>query len=220
MDKKLFVILSFFFTAFMHSQKTFEFDYVAEYRERGDLHRSIVSTNYKFFNSRDNSYMLTVTQDTKNVHMWLMVKDGQIYYDNINSEDFFVEAISLKCPKKWSKPNNSYENLKDYDVSQLPDTVINTNRYSYFVVKPLNKQDIEKKKQLPVYYIVDTNILKLPVLKPTELLYRKWIKDNKSIPAGIIKEAFVKKKEGYESEMHLVQYTSTRKIIIVDNDCR
>lgn len=220
MVKKLIVVVSLFSTTFLYSQKTFEFDYVAEYQERADLHRSIIATGYKFFNSKDNSYMLSITEDTENIHMWLNLKSGQIYYDKISREDFFVEAISLKCPKTWFKNNSSYESLKDYEVSKLPDTIINTNKYNCFVVKPLNKMEIEQKKQLPEYYIVDgNNVFQFPVLNPTGLLYRKWKKDNSSIPNGIIKESFIKKEGGYEPEIHLVQYTQVKKIILIDMDC-
>ena len=71
-----------------------------------------------------------------------------------------------------------------------------------------------------MYYIVDgNNVFQFPVLNPTGLLYRKWKKDNSSIPNGIIKESFIKKEGGYEPEMHLVQYTQVKKIILIDMDC-
>lgn len=214
----IFIWLSSLFSG--HAQKSFEFDFVAEYKIRGGINRSMVTTQYQFYNSKDNSYMLWVNDDNESIHMWLTLESGQRYYDRINREDFFVEAISLKCPKTWTKRNSDYENLKDYEVRKLPDTIINTNRYTYFVVNPLNKKEIKKKNLLPTYYIMDnTDNFKAPFLYPTGLLYRKWKKES-TITNGIIKEAFVVKNGTAESEMHLVQYIATKKIILIDIDCR
>lgn len=217
---RLFMFASLCFAFSGYAQKSLEFDNVAEYKVMADPHKSISTKKYQFFNSNDNSYLLSVYENGKNVDMWLTLKSGQSYYGQISREDFFVEAISLKCPKNWFKRNSDYENLKDFEFEKRVDTIMNTSKYDYFVIKPTGNKAKSVDAKLPIHYIIEnTESFKFPVVDPTGLLYRKWKKGTK-IPNGLIKQGFTEKESHKEIFMELIQCIPTTKFILVDMDCR
>jgi|GEM_PF-3116598 len=219
MISRLLVYICLCFTLSGYTQKSYEFDYVAEYKFNSRNKDSISRTRYEFFNSKDNSYTLSVNDHDKYIYMSLSVSNGKTYFGKIDRDDFFVEAISLKCPMEWSKKNSDYESLKEYQIKKLPDTIINTSPYKYFLSDPLNKSQTGKKAKRTVYYVMDnTGNFKFPFLNPQEILYRKWKNEN-NIPNGLIKEIYTEKNNKKELVMELVQYVATKKLILIDSNC-
>ena len=208
-----------------YSQKTYEFNYVIEYENSGTGAIDDSKTNnrylsYQFFNSKDNSYILSVTDDTVTTKMWLILSDGQTFYGDIASEDFFVQGISLKCPKNWKKSNGQYEKLKDYDFVMKEDIFEDSRKYYHYVINPLIKNNKETYYPSPIHYIIDNSLdLSIPVLNPTGLIYRKWKKGD-DIPNGIIKESYMVTDNGNVTLTKMLQCVKTQKIIFIDKNCK
>ena len=223
--KKIIYLFCFLLTvSICLAQKSYEFDYVLEYNISPKSENNSVLekgyTKYDFINSKDNSYILTVSETKEKINMWLTLSSGQTFFGDIIKGDFFVEAISLKCPKNWFKNNSDYENLKDFQLNVEDDTIINTEVFKQFALQPLNKKDIKKFNLKTFYYIVDNKFnFKYPILQPTGALFRKWKKGEK-IPNGFVKEVYEKTDKGKRVLMELVQCVPTKKIILIDDKCK
>lgn len=131
--------LSFFFFLIInysiYSQKSYEFDYVMEYQYTSE--DSKTHNEYRFINSKDNNFMFMVWEMGNDIMMKL-ITDGKFYFDKIVREDFFVEAISLRCPQRGEI--NSNLSLGDFDFIRQNDTIINTEKSSHFIINPTNKK--------------------------------------------------------------------------------
>lgn len=197
------------------SQKTYEFDYVMEYQytaNDGSLHNE-----YRFINSKDNDFMFMVWEKGNDIMMKL-ITDDKFYFDRIVKEDFFVEAISLRCPQKGEiKSNNS---LSDFDFIRQNDTIVNTEKLAHFVINPTNQKKVKKESLVPIHYIVDNKYnLNYPFFSPTELIFKKW-KKGENIPNGILKECYSYKSGTKVPYAKLLQIVPLKKIIIIDNNCK
>lgn len=205
----LFLSISYFAVA----QTNYEFDYVLEYKYTGSSHKG--QSAYRFINSHDSSYIFNVWEDKNEYGMLLTLANSTFYYGKIAKEDFFVEAISLKCPGS-GKDKNDFD-LKDYKFEKKSDTLINAERFSHFIVSPLNKKEIKKHKLSPLHYIIDnTYNFSFPVVKPNEVLYKMW-KKGFDLPNGVVKEIY---SENDGSYMELIQCVKTKKYIFIDRNCR
>lgn len=221
---KIRFLLSLFLLGFSvsYSQKSYEFDYVVEYENSEIRGNTVVKKrlSYQFFNSKDNSYVLSVVDDAVKTKMWLILNDGQTFYGDIDSKDFLVQGISLKCPKSWKKNNQQYEKLKEYDVIIHKDTLFGSQLFHHYVVNPLIKNRTETHYPFPVGFIIDNSLdLNIPILNPTGLIYRKW-KKGQAIPNGIIKESYMITDKGNLAVLKLLQCVKTQKIIFIDKNCK
>lgn len=197
------------------AQKTYEFNYVIEYKYTNKDKRT--HSGYRFINSTNNSYIFTVWEDKNEYAMLLTLDDGKFYYDRISKDDFFVEAISLRCPRSGQEKNG--ENLKDYKFEKKSDTLINAERFSHFVISPLNTKEIKKHNLVPLHYIIDNKYnFNFPVLKPNEVIYRMW-KKGLDLPNGVVKELYTQN-GGHDTYMELIQCVPVRKYIFVDQNCK
>lgn len=225
MKRKLLLLILFqFYYITLSAQKSYEFDYVLEYESSqvsvNGLATDKKALNYQFFNSKDNSYMLSVISDSAKTRMWLVLSNGETFYGDISTEDFFVQGISLKCPKSWKKNNNQYEKLKDYALKIENDTMLNSQNYQHYVVTPLKGDKKETHYPNPVHNIIDNTLnLNIPILNPTGLLFRKW-KAGDNVPNGVIKESYMITEKGKVSITKLVQCVKTQKIIFIDKNCK
>jgi hypothetical protein len=215
MIKTIHYIFALFAISLSYGQKTYKFDYVLEYELEYDAETGKVHSHkyYYFINSADNSAMFLVSEDNDEVRMRLQTEKGKFYYSTMPREDFFVEAISLKCPGSGSFPNEP--KLSDYEVKVAADTVINTQRYKHRVLKP------EKDKLPTEHYIIESNpLFSNPVLAPFELGFRFW-KKGANIPAGLLKEWYSQDNEGkITAKLKLLQFIKLKKIIMVDKNCK
>ncbi|MCO6149324.1 hypothetical protein [Flavobacterium sp. NRK1] len=223
MIRKLLLIYLLFQISVNFAQQSYEFDYVLQYNISKQGSSGILQdfyTRYDFINSKDNSYILTVYDSKEKINMQLMLDTGKVYIGDIIREDFFVEAISLKCPKSWYKNNSDYENLKDFQVINNKDTLINTEVFKRYTVLPLNKKEIKKFNLSPTYYIIDNKYnFNFPVVTPANVLYRKWKKGEK-LPNGVIKEIYQNTKDGKKVILQLAECMPTRKLILIDDKCK
>jgi len=223
MIRKLLLIYLLFQISVNFAQQSYEFDYVLQYNISKRGSSGILEdfyTRYDFINSKDNSYILTVYDSKEKINMQLLLDTGKVYIGDIIRDDFFVEAISLKCPKNWYKNNSDYENLKDFQVINNKDTLINTEIFKRYTVLPLNKKEIKKFNLSPTYYIIDNKYnFNFPVLTPANVLYRKWKKGEK-LPNGVVKEIYQNTKDGKKVILQLAECMPTRKLILIDDKCK
>lgn len=213
--KHIFLLFLLMVCHILYSQKSYEFDYVLEYEyasDDGEPHNE-----YRFINSKDNGSMLMVWEEGKDIMMKLITKNGRFYYDKIIKEDFFVEAISLRCPYKGDTES---KNLKDFDFIKQNDTLINTEKFGYFVINPTNKKDLKKDNLVPIHYIVDNKYnFNHPFFSPSELIFKKWEKGS-DVPNGVLKECYSEESGKKKTLAKLLQIVPVKKIIIVDNNCK
>ena len=199
----------------VYSQKSYEFDYVMEYQYISDDGKK--HNEYRFISSKNNDFMFMVWEKGNEVMMKL-ITDGKLYFDKIAKEDFFVEAISLRCPQKGELKSNI--SLNDFDFVRQNDTIINTERLAHFVINPTNKKKVDKEKHVPIHYIIDNKYnFNYPFFSPGELIFKKW-KKGENIPKGILKECYSYKLGKKVQYTELVQILHLKKIIIIDNNCK
>lgn len=198
-----------------YSQKNYEFNYVMEYQyteNDGNVHNE-----YRFIDSKDNSFMFMVWEKGNDIMMKL-ITDGKFYFDKIVKEDFFVEAIGLKCPQKGVIKSNI--SLSDFDFIRQNDTIINTEKLAHFVINPTNERKIKKENLVPIHYIMDNKYsFTYPFFSPTELIFKKW-KKGENVPNGILKECYSYKSGTKVPYAKLLQIVPLKKIIIIDNNCK
>ena len=122
----LFVYFLFLTTAL--GQKEYAFDYAMqiEYRKTAD---SIPKYYYTYTNSKDNSYLLTVSDsqtDSNKITFYLKDMNGLTAGSSMDKADFYkVEAIGVKCPlvRKFKNTYKSMQ-LRDYKFIAFSDTLI------------------------------------------------------------------------------------------------
>ena len=137
--------------------QTYQFDFVLEYASESTDATGIVgkSSHYRFINSKDNGYMLVVVEIPGKVAMQMFLNNGVYYYATIPHDDFFVEAISIKCPTTLNSnhdTNSNLKNYKDYSFAAKADTIINTQPFKHFVLNPTNNKKIKKRTMYRILY--------------------------------------------------------------------
>jgi hypothetical protein len=214
---RLLLFITLFFSAEGFAQKSYEFDYVMQYqcipRAPGAAY-----TEYRFLNSKDNSIILMVREDKGDVLMKMIV-DKTAYYGKTPREDFFVEAISLKCP--YSNTITSDKKKKDYTVIRQPDTIINTESFRHYILQPLNDKKIEKEKLLPEHYIIGQFPgFDVPFMGAYDWAAKIW-ESVMPLPNGILNEFYESDSSGIvQSSVKLVEVVKLKKIIYIDKNCR
>jgi len=214
--RNYFLLLPFLLISyFSYSQKEFKFDHVVEYKTIDKVHKKTYNT-YWFLNSKDKDVLFTVWEGKNDYNMMVSLADGTYYYGTIVKEDFFVEAISLRCPYSGKK---NVPKLTDYKYERKKDTLINTSSYGHFVMTPLNKKEIKKHNLLPLHYLTE-NKLELDFLsvKPNDLLFQ-MIKEGYDLPNGLITMVYSLSNTP-ETQMELVQSVPIKKYIFVDTNCK
>ncbi|TRW24331.1 hypothetical protein FMM05_10900 [Flavobacterium zepuense] len=203
----------------MFSQ-TYTFDYVLQYKtetvEDTTTNFKRVSTFYRFFNSIDNTSALTVWDKGKLTIIELLAYDNKYYRGEIPTENFFVEALSMKCPRVGYHHTPTYR-PKDYKFINHGDTVINTLMYSRVELQPVNTRRYEKMVIFKEIFLIDNSLdFSLPLIFPLSVLHKLWEKGVK-VPNGVIKDL-----KGYDItgrevyHMELQSIFPITKIIIVD----
>lgn len=204
--------------------QTYEFDYVLEYNTVGKdkNQKAYKISDYIFINTESNSNMLVVNVNPDKVIMRLFTDANKYYMGTIANQDFFVEAISIKCPFTGDthKYMQSRENNDYYPVAKK-DTVINTQPYAQFSLKADNKKKGKDNELYTQHYIMDNSLkLPAPALQPGGLGYKFWRK-GQEIPNGIIKEHYSKDALGNViNHTSLIQAIPVKKIIIIDKNCK
>ena len=208
-----------------YAQDTYEFDHVIQYRYK--FYTDTVNNNrhshnfYRFVNSKNNTYSLTVWEYKNTVQMSLMLKDGKTYSDNIARADFFVEAISLKCPRVGMQNPKYSKDVKDYSFIKAADSVINTNPVKHLVFKPVDEKKLKKNKILTEHFLVDNKYnFSVPSL-PNNSLAHKILTAGEKLPNGVVSDWYMEDAQGNKTEeVYLVDCIALKKIIIIDTNCK
>lgn len=203
-----------------YSQKSYLFDYVMEYEVVNAIEKGSPKLSYYcFISSTDSRYMMIVTENDKEVRMRLVLEGGRYYYGTIAKEDFFVEAISLKCPRSGTLSET--EKLRDFQLETKSDTVINSGSFSHVVVQPVSRKKAENRKLFTTHYIMDNSLyLNFPSVSPDDIGYRFW-KDKQAMPNGFLKECIVTDNKGnVTTHTRLVQFIKLKKLIMIDKNCK
>lgn len=207
----------------LYSQKTYEFDYILEYEYNNDI-LTKPHNYFKFTNSKDNSYVLTVTEkDEDNFYLWLVDAKGLESASIILKSDFFeVETIGVKCQQvREFIDTNKKKHLNEYSFVNLNDTVINTVSHKHYMIKYNDQKKAERKNIPDIHYIVQNKTeFHVPNFFPESPAFINWHNNKKAVPDGIYLKAFNKLPDGtIEKENTLLQYAKIKKIIIIDGEC-
>lgn len=199
----------------------YDFDYVQEYRLEifGENSRDV--TFFKFFNSKNPAYSLGVSIIQDKVFMSLNLDNGDCYYDSILKDDFFVYAISLKCPRKGKGENYPNRKPAEFKPFQITDTLIEGKKYNRILLEPIKNKKRKDSKALAGVYLLDNSYnFEITVSDPASLLsfYKKQGID---IPSGIIKEFYATDAVGKLTEkLSLTQCVPVQKVIFLDTNCK
>lgn len=215
--KKLILTLVFIFACKTAFSQTYEFDHVLEYEyktinDKGDTRSG---RNYVFLNSKDNTSKLITHEMNGSVYMQLVTLKTN-YFSSIPRDNFFVEALSFQCPH--NHPNRHPDPTKEYTISKLQDTIINTVKCSHYLMHPLNEKKFKKGKALQMHYIIEHHPdFTLPVASASIGSYKAW-QAYGTIPSGIIKEWYETDAEGRtHSYQKLLQVIKIKKYILIEN---
>jgi len=215
----LFLLITISSTAF--GQKKYSFDYALVYdfqlNENTKVEKRILMTN-----SKDNSYLLEVTEkDSLNYSLEFVDQSGHYSNTLLSHSDFFkAETISIDCEALRAYENPFKYQVENYDFHTANDTLIEGNKYSRYFFRS-NKVKKEKNKKLATLFFVlenNTNFHQPVLLHPTS--YEEW-KLEKNIPNGIPKLFYF---TSYTTNKIVSKYTLTdyRKIdkyILITKDC-
>jgi hypothetical protein len=197
----------------------FDFDYVEEFsvKPSGKEARSV----FRFFNSKDATYMMRVSIFADRVLMTLYLDSGEYYTDTILKDDFFVLAISLKCPRKGIIDEFADKSSKDYVYQKLSDTIINTKPYQHISLMPVNKKKYTNGKLFAMEYIFDnSNDLAITAVEPRGML-SYYSKQGFEIPHGLIKEYYTHGSDGkILDHITSIQCLPVQKVIFLDTNCK
>lgn len=217
------IVIFFIFYGNLYAQKKYEFDYVLEYEYITD---SLTKPHnyFRFTNSKDNTYVLTVSEkDKDSFYLWLLDAKGLESASIILKSEFFeVESIKVMCQQvREFTDTNKKKNLNDYSFVILKDTVVNTKRHKHYMVK-YNDEMKAKRKNIPdVHYILENETgFHIPNFFPQSPAFINWQNDKGAVPSGIYVKAFNKLPDGsIEKENTLLQYAKIKKFIIIDEGC-
>jgi hypothetical protein len=221
---KNYLLLFTLFVVTSALSQTYTFDYMLEYRYTNFndtiAKRPVSQTTYRFINSQDNTNCLMFYEAKGTTYIQLLQEGGKYYRANIPTEDFFVEAISMKCPQTGFLASVKYK-TREFEVLKRADTIINTQPFSKVQLMPVNKKKFEKLKIDTDILLVDNSLgFKLPLFEPYSLIYRLW-KDGANVPNGILKEVYSINAAGKKKyEQKLVQILPLKKVIIIDKNCK
>jgi hypothetical protein len=218
----LFVYFLFLTTAL--GQKEYAFDYAMqiEYRKTAD---SIPKYYYTYTNSKDNSYLLTVSDsqtDSNKITFYLKDMNGLTAGSSMDKADFYeVEAIGVKCPlvRKFKNTYKSMQ-LRDYKFIAFPDTLIDAVAYKHYAVKCINAKKAEKENIGAQHYLVNKDApFHLPVLLPQTAVY-EVCKNAGNIPNGLYTMAYYITHEGKITDISKIyEVVPHQKLIYIDEQC-
>ena len=186
------------------SYKTYEFDYIIEYKNLIGKNKTV----FYLTNSKDNQYFALlsgVSRDTINLRFY---KHNTIKINQkIHKKEFYnSETIDIEKPKGHYS-SNIYLSKTD-GFSNLSDTIISDNAYKRYLFSTIH--------DLKIHYTIEPNTeFHLPILTGGKI-FKSWNKD-KSIPNGVFKEMYFEDEYGKIVEAHyqLVEYQPYKKSIRV-----
>ncbi|RZJ75000.1 MAG: hypothetical protein EOO45_06985 [Flavobacterium sp.] len=198
------------------AQQDYDFDYTLEYEYSGKGfpdHR-----RYIFVNSKDNSSRLYVWENKDKLALRLTIGSRE-YFTLMLRDNFFVESIALRCPP-FSLAKNG-KRVKDYTILKVQDTVINTERLSHYILKPVNVKKIKRDNLMPEHFLVaqhpDFNV---PFISKTHPSYAIWEAYGK-IPHGVMHQHYYLDEQGKKvHSANLVQILKANKYISIYKSCK
>ena len=194
----------------------YTFDYVLEY---GHTVSGKMISEYRFINSEDNKFMLTISEHNDKLAMLLTLENGKFFRDSIATTDFFVEAIALRCPTVGRKNYSEYENIDKFLYAKRYDTVFSGENCVHI---SLTSKIVENGHKTPVilhYLISNGNNFKLPLFDPIGMLYKAW-KLGGDIPKGLVKKSYMEFDGQKVDILDLLQCVPIKKHIILDTRCK
>ncbi|TRW24330.1 hypothetical protein FMM05_10895 [Flavobacterium zepuense] len=223
MHKNYLLLITLLFISFTSYCQTYTFDYMVEYSYKNFTDtvkkstKSRASTLYCFINSKSNVCYMNVHESKGKTHMQPTLETGKFYLSSMPTEDFFVEGISMKCPYSGFIPPSD-KKPKDFEFIAKADTMINTQPFKHYVLKPINEKKFKKGEINIEHYIIDNSLdFQIPILSGQSLSYKFW-ENGAKLPNGILKEVFGINAEGKRTfEQKMVQVLPIKKIIIIDN---
>lgn len=199
----------------------YDFDYVQEYRLETFTEKPRDITFFKFFNSKNSTYSLGVSIIQDKVFMSLNLDNGDCYYDSILKNDFFVYAISLRCPRKGKSENYPNKKQEEFKPLQITDTLIEGKKYNRILLEPIKNKKRKNSKALAGVYLLDNSYnFNITVSDPTSLL-SLYKKQGVVIPSGVIKEFYAIDSVGkFTEKLTLIQCVPVQKVIFLDAACK
>ena len=223
MNYKILLFLIVLISIPSYSQKKYLFDYMMEYdfkyTDTSRVRKKIVLTN-----SKDNSYILTVSEkDSLNFQLDFLDINGIRTIVYLDKKSFIkAESISIKCDFVWVSDCISNFKPKKNRFINKSDTLVDSEYYPHYILKSNNPKREKRKKLGTRHFIIEKNTpFHLPILNLlTPMDYNEW-KLEKNIPNGILKEMFL---ETYRTNKclnfyKLKQFAKINKYLVVPEEC-
>ena len=221
MKNQFLLFLLFSNYQFSFGQKKYSFDYAIQYNFQAN-DSSKVQNRFYLTNSKDNSYVLQVTEkDDLNYNLFFIDQNGIASTTYLSKKDFFdAEIINLKCDFVSRYRNPFKYQTDNYDFINQKDTLINNISYSMYIIKS-NKPKREKRKRLAtLHFVVEKNTdFHLPILLEITP-YEEWKKE-RNIPNGIPKQFYFTNYLNNTKTFiyNLVDFVKINRLIIIPNEC-
>ena len=215
----LFLLLLFFCST--HGQKKYTFDYAIQYNFQVN-DSSKVQTQLFLTNSKDNSYLLKVSEkDSLNFTLYFQDQNGITSTTYLSKKEFAsAKTITLKCEFVSHFSNPFKYQTENYDFINQKDTLINTVYHSNYILKSNKPKKEKRKKFATLHFIIEGNTgFHLPILT-FSTAYEEWKKE-RNIPNGIPKQSYTTKYLTKDKILiyDLVEYIKINKILVVPKEC-
>ncbi|WP_320815893.1 hypothetical protein [Flavobacterium sp.] len=221
--KKLLVFL--LFSQLIYSQKTYDFDYMLEYKSVLDSTK-LISKPFYLINSKANNYLvLSYRKDSLNNMFNFGEFEGKkrpYINEPVNRQKLLeTNLINVDCVSILFQSEYPFKyKVKDYYFENLNDTIINSVSYYHYAIKCNRSLKYQKRKSIQdIHFIVDRNS---PTFLPffiNQTVYEEW-KLDKKIPNGIVKiKYYVDWENKITIKWVLEKITPIKKVVIIPEKC-
>lgn len=215
-----------FLSQIFYAQKTYEFDYILEYKNKIDSTKLISNPTY-FINSKANNYYILIfKRDSLNIGFHFGDMEGkkqprvftdvnESAFNNPNSISVSCEAISFTGEYYFK-----YK-VKDYYFENLKDTIVDGVSYYHYVIKSNRSLKYQKRKNIyQFHYIVDKNSSSFLPLLDFQTVYEEWKTNKKIIPNGILKIKYYSNWENKITDKWILEkITTIKKELVIPENC-
>lgn len=217
MNKHFTALLLLF--SFMGFGQRYEFDTYTEYQFKKDA-KTDVDKTVEFSNSKDNSYILSVLENGKNVTVTFLHASGQKAVLKMAKNDFFDEEnIIVNCSSTEKQDLTDAKNsVIGFDFQKLRDTIIKKDTLQHYVIRSVDP-GITKEVGERHFIIQKSTDFHLPNVTPGTIPYFCWA-SGKTLPSGLFRQTYIMKDDELLEKMVLTDYKKLKKVLVVERGCK
>ncbi len=197
----------------------YEFDTFTEYQFKKSEQAGIDKT-FVFSNSKDNSYILSVLEDGKQVTLTFLHASGQKAVLKMPKQSFFDEENILVNCSSTQKQDLTFaqEAVVSFDFMKLSDTIIKKDTLQHYVIRTVDS-DVAKEVGERHFIIQKSTDFHLPNVTPGTIPYFCWA-SGKTLPSGLFRQTYIVKDEELLEKMILMDYRKQKKVLVIERGCK